>query len=103
MHIPDVDYFTERIAAGHCFGAFRQGEWAGFGGIHDDGSMGFLEVFPAHRRQGVGRDLLSYIINYHLERGWVPYAHTFADNEVSLELQKSLGFTVCDRPVYWCF
>lgn len=102
-HIPEEDYFRERIAAGQCFGAFRQGQWVGFGGLHDEGSMGFLEVFPIHRRQGVGRDLLSYIVNYHLERGWTPFAHAFADNAASLTLQRNLGFTVCEQPVYWCF
>ena len=39
------------------FGAFVDGQLAGFVGEHSEGSMGMLEIFPAYRRRGLGYSL----------------------------------------------
>lgn len=101
--ISDPEYIRGRIAAGQCFGAFRDGQWAGFAGLHDDGTMGLLQIFPAFRRQGAAGDLVAYDVGYHLARGWTPYGHVHAGNEASLALQRKLGLTICGEPVYWCY
>ena len=48
----DAEYVRRRIDAGVMHGAFREGELLGFIGMHDEGSVGMLEVLPPHRRQG---------------------------------------------------
>ena len=46
---PGRDYVAERLAAGAMTGAFLDGVLAGFIGIHEEGSIGMLEVLPAYR------------------------------------------------------
>ncbi len=99
--MPDPDYFRGRMAAGLCFGAFADGRWAGFAGVHDEGTMGFLQVHPEFRRRGIGEELERFLIDLHLDRGWTPYGHVFFGNDASLSLQRKLGLSVCPEPVCW--
>lgn len=77
------------------------GEFVGFIGRHPEGSMGLLLVFPPYRRRGYGEELEASMINLLLSEGLVPYAHIVEDNDVSLRLQKKLGFGFADEKVYW--
>lgn len=47
-------YIDELIENKHMWGLFVYGELAGFIGIHDEGSMGLLEVLPSYQRHGYG-------------------------------------------------
>lgn len=94
----------ERIAHGELFAAVLNGSLAGFMGLHSDGSMGMLEVFPEYRKLGVGRAMEKFFINFCLDRGWTPYGQVFLDNEKSFSLQRNLGMAV-DRTkaLCWCY
>jgi GNAT superfamily N-acetyltransferase len=98
--IPDAAYIRERIAYG-MLGAFYRSEPAGFVGVHDEGSMGMLEVFPGFRRLGIGSALGAYMIKNELQRGHIPYDEYFAGNLASRNLQEKLGFSFSDQPVIW--
>ena len=76
---------------------------AGFIGTHSEGSMGMLEVFPEHRRKGYGMMLESYLIRWHLERGWTPFGHVIDGNEASIRLQQKAGMEKGDLPAIWVF
>ena len=91
------------IEKGELFAAVLDGRLAGFMGLHSDGSMGMLEVFPEFRKLGVGRAIEKFFINFCLDRGWTPYGQVFLDNERSFSLQEHLGMSV-DRtkPLCWC-
>lgn len=51
---PNPKYLGERLDAGVMHGAFEGEELLGFIGMHSEGSVGLLEVLPAHRRRGGG-------------------------------------------------
>lgn len=97
----DEDYLMERLRAKALYGAFVEGRLAGFVGSHSDGSLGILYVEEACRRQGLGASLEAFGINRHLELGYVPYAHVFADNEPSLRLQERLGLYLSKESIWW--
>lgn len=102
-HINNRDYICKRIKGGYMYGAFSGDEFMGFIGIHDEGAMGMLEVFPQHRRKGIGYALEAYLIDVLLKQGRIPYAHVIEDNLVSLSLQKKLGMDIINKKVNWIF
>lgn len=91
------------INSGSLFGGYKKGELIGFAGMHLEGSIGILEVFPQYRRCGYGRELESYMANLTLEKGWTPFAQVVEDNKSSIELQKKLGFEQSEEKLYWLF
>lgn len=99
----DPDYIRGRIQSGDMYGAFLNGDLLGFIGVHEEGSIGLLEVLPDCRRLGVGSFLESYMINEHLRKGWTPFCQVFEDNQASLSLQKRLGLELSNRRLFWLF
>ena len=99
--IPDRDYLLGRLRAGVMFGAFVGGEPAGFIGMHEEGSIGLLEVLPEFRRRGIARMLGGHMVNRLLERGRVPFAQIAPDNFASLELNRGLGLTFSRDTIRW--
>lgn len=104
-----TDYLTQQLERGVMFGAFdeskpdipRQDAIMGFVGEHGEGSLGILEVLPAYRRRGIGRALEAVAANRQLEKGWVPFTQVTVGNTASVRLQRSLGFRVSRKIVYW--
>lgn len=83
------------------FGAYENGEFVGYIGIHDEGSMGMLEIFPPYRRRGYARELYSFLINRQVKLGRIAYAQVVCSNDASLALQRQLGMTFSRQKVYW--
>lgn len=77
------------------------GELAGFAGVHEEGTVGMLEVLPQFRRRGLAEVLEAAVINQQLSRGRLPYCHVRTGNDASIALQKKLGFTFDTRTLYW--
>lgn len=94
------EHIRRRIAEGMT-GAVADGVLAGFAGIHEEGSMGLLEVLPPFRRRGIAEVLESDLIRQQLERGLLPYCHIQPGNDASTALQKKLGLTFDSRTLYW--
>lgn len=101
QNIPDEEYLLGRLRAGVMFGAFVEGEPAGFIGMHEEGSMGMLEVLPRFRRRGIARMLETYQVNRLLKAGAVPYAQIKAGNAASVELHRKLGFRLSAASICW--
>jgi ribosomal protein S18 acetylase RimI-like enzyme len=101
QNISDDDYLLERLKAGVVFGAFVNGEPAGFIGIHAEGSMGMLEVFPNFRRRGIAQMLVSFQVNRLLQAGSIPYAQIKQGNEASMALHRKLGFSISEFTICW--
>lgn len=99
--VDDEGYIRELLEKGLIFGAFADGEPAGFIGMHDEGSIGLLEVLPRFRRRGIGTALESYLVNQMLEKGWTPFGQIKIGNTESLMLQKHLGFEISSQHLYW--
>ena len=97
----NASYIHDRLLAGAMYGAFVDGQLAGFIGMHSEGSLGMLYVDEAYRRQGLAASLVSYAANRMLERGWTPYGHVITGNEASMRLQEKLGFYQARNTFWW--
>lgn len=100
-HNIGLEYIKGRLCAGEIFGAFKNSQLAGFIGLHEEGSMGMLEVHPSFRRMGVGSLLLTYLCTLLIEKGLTPFSQFTVENESSRRLHESLGFSVSNDCVYW--
>ncbi|HEY8390378.1 MAG TPA: GNAT family N-acetyltransferase [Clostridia bacterium] len=98
-----IRYITDRIKSNSMFGAFSGNDIMGFIGVHDEGSMGMLEVMPEYRKKGVGYALEAFLISERLKNGHIPYAHIFTSNIASCNLQKKLGMEFADQIISWVF
>lgn len=74
---------------------------AGFVGLHGEGGIGMLEVFPQYRRRGLAEALMRGIMRQQMEQGLAPFGHIVAGNEPSIRLQTKLGFSFAEELVYW--
>ncbi len=83
------------------FGVRDNGQLFAFVGLHDDRSMGMLEVLPEYRRQGWGERIERALIAKLLQMGELPYGQVVVGNEPSMHLQEKLGFVLCSDKVYW--
>lgn len=96
----DVDYILGAIDRG-MLGLFDGENLAGFIGVHDEGSLGMLEVLPPYRRRGYGLVLQLAIIRAALAEGRYAYGQVAEHNAASLALQQKAGMTVCPEKIYW--
>ena len=84
-------------------GAFYKGELCGFIGVHEQESIGILEVHPKWRRKGLAVALEQVMIGKQLERGRLPYGEIVKDNTASIRLQKKAGMITDEKLTYWYF
>lgn len=99
----DPEYMMELIKLGVMHGIFVENQLAGFMGMHTEGSMGLLEIFPEYQRQGLATELQKYMINVILKKGWVPFGQVIVGNQESMGLQEKLGMEFADGKVSWIF
>ncbi|MDR0435800.1 MAG: hypothetical protein LBH11_03420 [Propionibacteriaceae bacterium] len=94
----------ENLDAGLIIGGFLIDEpdkMIGFIGTHEDGSMGFLEVYPEFRRGDVGTCMTIELARRHLAHGWTPYGHIIEGNLASLNMSQGLGFSKAEGTLRW--
>lgn len=89
--------------SGEVFSGYYKGEMVGFAGVHLEGTLGFLEIFHPFRGKGYGAALEAYVINYLMEKGHIPYGHVILGNELSLKIQKRIGFQFSEENIFWTF
>lgn len=99
--VSDKEYIIDRLNNKMIFGIFENDKIAGFIGIHSEGSIGMLEIFPEYRRKGYGYILEAYVIEQLLDKGFVPFCHVVDGNEASYKLQEKLGFKKSSKPNIW--
>ena len=102
-HVLSEVEITELLKDGRIFGGYREETLVGFAGIHQEGSIGLLEIFPENRCRGYGTILESYLVNQVLARGGVPFVQIKPDNTNSIALQKKLGFQFSEQKIYWMY
>ena len=95
------EYMKERLQTGNIYGAFVEDRLAGFAGVHQEGSLGMLEVYEKYRRKGIGRALEAFLINLHLSMGYTPYGEVAVENEASMELQGKMKLCLSKEVLYW--
>ena len=89
------------LEAGKFLGGFEAGRIVGFVGEHEEGSMGMLEVFEGHRREGWGTALAAAKVAAHLAAGELPWAEVWPENDASLALERAMGFEVRPADALW--
>ena len=77
------------------------GEICGFIGMHEEMSIGLLEVFEKFRRKNVATSLLHKAVEMAKRENIVPFCHIISSNEKSLNLHKKINATFCEDSVYW--
>jgi tRNA (guanine37-N1)-methyltransferase len=97
----DPEYARELLCRGEMFGQFVDGALAAFIGTHEEGSIGLLEVFEPYRRQGIGQNLIRFMISHWRGRGATPYSQVIYTNEKSIRLQKKLGAVLSETLIWW--
>ncbi len=103
-HEPGVDenYIRHALDRG-MLAIMKDGETAGFIGIHDEGSMGMLVILPEYRHRHYAEALETEMIRYMLQNGHFIYCQIETDNQASQNLQNKLGMTWDERIMYWLF
>lgn len=101
MDIVDVSYIENRLNADVMLGAFINNNLCGFIGVHEEGSIGMLEVFPEYKGKGIGSALQIAATNAALTHKRYPYGQVVETNIASTALQKKLGFELSKEKVYW--
>jgi tRNA (guanine37-N1)-methyltransferase len=103
----DVDigtnYLQGRIDAGELYGGYVDSKLVGFIGIHEEGSIGLLQILNKYQKNGYGMALTSFMVNRQLERQYVPFSQININNAASLSLMRKLGFSISTQTVYWLF
>ena len=76
-------------------------EKIGFGGIHVDGSIGYIYVDPQYRRKGYAQ-IISKNIESLINADEV-FVQIEKDNIASIEMHKKMGYDISKEYIYWIF
>lgn len=82
-------------------GAFIENKIVGFAGIHDEGTIGFVEVLKNYRRMKIGTALETYLIDRLLKIKEDIYLQVEINNDVSIRFHEKLGFLRGDDIISW--
>lgn len=99
-HDIGLNYIRGRLEKKELFGGFCDGVLAGFIGLHEEGSMGMLEVLPAFRGLGYGQQLLAWLCKRQLALGRIPFSQFTEENIPSYKLHERMGFSISSELVY---
>ena len=97
------EVIEERLEKKKIYGGFLEEELVGFIGLHQEESMGMLEVFPEYRRRGYGEELELFMIKKQLSDGAIPYCQIDEHNKKSMHLQEKIGMKLSDTLSYCLF
>lgn len=97
----DQEYLIKRILANVFIGAFDHDRIVGFAGIHDEGTIGFVEVIEEYRRRKIASMLEIYMINKLLKKKELVYLQVEIDNIPSMKLHEKLGYKRSNDIITW--
>ena len=100
-HLATEEELREDFASPDFLGGYLGDEFVGYIGVHSEGSMGLLYVFPPYRRRGCAEALYRTLINSQLQKGRLPFAQIIEGNESSMALQRKIGLRLSDGLLYW--
>lgn len=93
-------YISERLERDISAGIWINGQLAGWGLTHDDGSLGFLNVISEYRGQGIGEAIFRCLITAKRAQNKPVFVNVEPHNKQSISLLEKLGMEY-DRPVSW--
>jgi GNAT superfamily N-acetyltransferase len=101
---PEYKKYSTEFSGGTYAVLNGEGRILAWAGIKDHGSINEIAVGtdPQHRRQGLGKAVLSWAVAEILARGRVPvYVPDALDNAASYALARSLGFEKIGEMLLW--
>ena len=81
----------------------HEGNDVGMGGIHLEGSIGMMEILPQFRNKGYATEIESFLIDKVLKAGLTPYGQVYSNNDISMSLQRKIGFEFWDGKMCWLY
>lgn len=84
-------------------GLYDNGKLAGFIGMHEERSIGLLEVLPDYRKKGYGTMLIKACVKEFNKKGYYPFCHIIPENYKSIALHEKLNCKTYEEVVFWCF
>lgn len=100
-HTIEKNYIYGRLKNNEMIGAFYNNALVGFIGLHEEGSMGMLEIKEAYRNKGIASLLISELIKFQIDRGRIPFSQFELDNISSRNLHMKMGFKISEGLIYW--
>lgn len=97
----DHQYLQKRLDANVFVGAFIGDQIVGFAGIHDEGTISFVEVLKKYRRMKIGTALETYLIDRLLKAKEDIYLQVETNNDVSMKFHEKLGFLRGNDIISW--
>lgn len=94
-------YIYNRLEENEILGAFKDSELIGFIGLHEEGSMGMLEVKSDYRNKGIASQLVYKLSEYQISKDRIPFSQFEIDNFPSRKLHEKLGFKISNDLIYW--
>ena len=82
-------------------GGYINGKICSFIGMHEERSIGLLEVFKEYRRKGIGEFMVKKAVNYFIDNGYAPFSHVRCDNLPSINMQIKLNAKKYENKVFW--
>ena len=98
-----IDEIIKLLQNRFILGGFVDGKLCGFVGMHEERSVGLLEVLKDFRRKGYGSILLKSAVNYFLDNNFAAFSHVRSNNIASIKLHEEIGARLFDEEVYWIF
>lgn len=98
-----VEEVTSLLKDRFILGGYIGGNLVGFCGMHEERSVGLLEIFKDYRRKGYGSALLKSTVNYFLDNNYSAFSHVRCDNIASIKLHAEIGARECKDEVFWLF
>ncbi len=93
-------YLKERLQKDISAGVWINDELVGWGLTHDDSSLGFLNVLPEYRGQGVGEAVFRCLITTRRAEKKPVFVNVEPHNRQSINLLEKVGL-IYDRTVSW--
>ncbi len=94
------EYIRDRLEKDVSAGVWVNGQLAGWGLTHDDSSLGFLNVMPEYRGQGLEENILIGLALQKRKQEKPVFVNVEPHNQQSIKLIKKIGFSF-DREVSW--
>lgn len=95
------EYVLSRLKAGTMWAGFDADNLVGFIGLHDEGSIGLLQVLDEFQGLGYGPELLKRLADMLYSNGKIVRSQILVTNEASLQAHRKAGFTASEKPVIW--
>lgn len=87
-----IEYIEDRIEKDVSAGILIDDKLVAWGFTHDDGALGFLHVLKEHRKKGLGKEILSGLIQMKRMKAEPVFGNIVPDNVASMNLLRKIGF-----------